>query len=134
MKEQKKRSRDARKNAGADAWISDTTDLSDVANTEFVGYTDLKSTSKVLAIVKDGVRVDSIGEGENAIIVLDKTPFYGEGGGQVGDTGVMESGSFSADYSGRTRYGCFRFAFTYGHDIPDLYRCNDCCRNYEKYR
>ncbi len=37
MKEQKKRSRDARKNAGADAWISDTTDLSDVANTEFVG-------------------------------------------------------------------------------------------------
>ena len=89
MKEQKKRSRDARKNAGADAWISDTTDLSDVANTEFVGYTELKSTSKVLAIVKDGVRVDSIGEGENAIIVLDKTPFYGEGGGEVGDTGTL---------------------------------------------
>lgn len=44
------------------------------------------------------------------------------------------SGSISADYSGRTRYGCFRFAFTYGHDIPDLYRCNDCCRNHEKYR
>ena len=103
MKEQKKRSRDARKNAGADAWISDTTDLSDVANTEFVGYTDLKSTSKVLAIVKDGVRVDSIGEGENAIIVLDKTPFYGEGGGQVGDTGVMESGSFSADVDNTTK-------------------------------
>ena len=103
MKEQKKRSRDARKNAGADAWISDTTDLSDVASTEFVGYTDLKSTSKVLAIVKDGVRVDSIGEGENAIIVLDKTPFYGEGGGQVGDTGVMESGSFSADVDNTTK-------------------------------
>ena len=103
MKEQKKRSRDARKNAGADAWISDTTDLSDVANTEFVGYTELKSTSKVLAIVKDGVRVDSIGEGENAIIVLDKTPFYGEGGGQVGDTGVMESGSFSADVDNTTK-------------------------------
>lgn len=83
--------------------ISDTTDLSDVANTEFVGYTDLKSTSKVLAIVKDGVRVDSIGEGENAIIVLDKTPFYGEGGGQVGDTGVMESGSFSADVDNTTK-------------------------------
>ena len=103
MKEQKKRSRDARKNAGADAWLSDTTDLSDVANTEFVGYTDLKTTSKVLAIVKDGVRVDSIGEGENAIIVLDKTPFYGEGGGQVGDTGVMESGSFSADVDNTTK-------------------------------
>ncbi len=44
------------------------------------------------------------------------------------------SGSISADYSCRTRYGCFRFAFTYGHDIPDLYRCNDCCCNYEKHR
>ena len=49
------------------------------------------------------MRVDSIGEGENAIIVLDKTPFYGEGGGQVGDTGVMESGSFSADVDNTTK-------------------------------
>lgn len=103
LKEQKKRSRDARKNAGADAWISDTTDLSDVAKTEFVGYTDLKYTSKVLAIVKDGVRVDSLGEGENAVIVLDKTPFYAESGGQVGDTGVIESGSFSADVDDTTK-------------------------------
>lgn len=112
MKEQKKRSRDARKNAGADAWISDTTDLSNVANTEFVGYTDLKSTSKVLAIVKDGVRVDSIGEGENAIIVLDKTPFYGEGGGQVGDTGVMESGSFQLMLTTQQRIRQAQFTFT----------------------
>lgn len=103
LKEQKKRSRDARKNAGADAWISDTTDLSDVIATEFVGYTDLTCDSKVLAIIKDGVRVESVEEGESAIIVLDKTPFYAESGGQVGDTGSIESGSFAADVDDTTK-------------------------------
>lgn len=103
LKEQKKRSRDARKNAGADAWISDTTDLSDINKTEFVGYTELECNSKVLAIVKDGIRIDSAGEGENVVLVLDKTPFYAESGGQVGDTGVVESGSFSADVCNTTK-------------------------------
>ncbi len=103
LKEQKKRSRDARKNAGADAWISDATDLSDVAHTDFVGYKELSCTSRVVAIVKDGVRVDSVNEGENAIIVLDKTPFYAESGGQVGDTGVLECVSFSADVDDTTK-------------------------------
>ena len=103
LKEQKKRSRDARKNAGADAWISDATDLSDIKKTEFVGYTELECNSKVLAIVKDGIRIDSAGEGENVVLVLDKTPFYAESGGQVGDTGVVESGSFSADVCNTTK-------------------------------
>lgn len=103
LKEQKKRSRDARKNAGADAWISDSTDLSDVAKTEFFGYNDLRIDSKVVAIVKDGIRIDSVGEGESAIIVLDKSPFYAESGGQVGDTGILENGSFSADVDDTTK-------------------------------
>lgn len=103
LKEQKKRSRDARKNAGADAWVSDTTDLSDIAKTQFAGYTEFTTKSKVVAIVKDGERVDSIGEGESAVIVLDKTPFYAESGGQVGDTGVIESGSFSAEVDNTTK-------------------------------
>ena len=103
LKEQKKRSRDARKNAGADAWISDSTDLSDVEKTEFVGYTDLECKSKVLAIVKDGIRIESAGEAESVVLVLDKTPFYAESGGQVGDTGVIESGSFSADVFDTTK-------------------------------
>ena len=89
LKEQKKRSRDARKNAGADAWISDTTDLSNIADTEFVGYTDLTAESKILAIVKNGEIIEAAGEGESVAIVLDKTPFYAESGGQVGDTGVI---------------------------------------------
>lgn len=103
LKEQKKRSRDARKNAGADAWISDTTDLSDISATQFTGYTDSKCSATVKAIIKDGQRVDSVGEGENAVIVLDKTPFYAESGGQIGDTGVLESGSISADVDDTTK-------------------------------
>ena len=96
-KKKKKRSRDARKNAGADAWISDSTDLSDVANTEFVGYTELTTPAKVTALVKDGERIEAAGEGENVIVVLDRTPFYAESGGQVGDTGLISSGELSAE-------------------------------------
>ncbi|MCH5304426.1 MAG: alanine--tRNA ligase, partial [Ruminococcus sp.] len=89
LAEQKKRSRDARKNAGADAWISDSTDLSDIPATEFVGYTDYNADGKILAIIRDGECAEVATEGESAIVVTDKTPFYAESGGQVGDTGVI---------------------------------------------
>ncbi|MBQ8859788.1 MAG: alanine--tRNA ligase [Ruminococcus sp.] len=92
MVEQKKRSREARKNAGADAWVSDATDLSDISATDFVGYTDYEAEAKVLAIVKDGERVDSAVEGESVVLVLDKTPFYAESGGQIADTGTITFG------------------------------------------
>lgn len=97
LKQQKKRSRDARKNAGADAWISDSVDFSDIEKTDFAGYNDLTVDATVKAIVKNGLRIDSASEGENVVIVLDTTPFYAESGGQVGDTGVFENGSFKAD-------------------------------------
>ena len=103
LKEQKKRSRDARKNAGVDAWISDTTDLSDISKTEFVGYTDLECAGKVLAVIKDGERTTGAGEGESAIIVLDKSPFYAESGGQVGDTGTISCQGFTADVDNTTK-------------------------------
>ncbi|MBR2715088.1 MAG: alanine--tRNA ligase [Ruminococcus sp.] len=89
MIEQKKRSREARKNAGADAWVSDATDLSDISSTEFIGYTDYETEASVLAIIKDGERVDAAVEGESVVVVLDKTPFYAESGGQIADTGVI---------------------------------------------
>ncbi len=93
MIEQKKRSREARKNAGADAWVSDATDFSDISATQFIGYTDYTCDAKVVAIVKDGERVDSAVEGENAVVVLDTTPFYAESGGQIADTGVITTDS-----------------------------------------
>ena len=103
LKEQKKRSRDARKNAGADAWISDTTDLSDIEKTEFVGYTDLECESVVTAIIKDGERAETAGEGESVALVLSKTPFYAESGGQVGDTGVISGDGFTAEVDNTTK-------------------------------
>jgi len=97
MKIQKQRSRKARKDAGADAWVSDSIDLNDIEATDFIGYTDFDGEGRILAIVKDGERVERAQEGENVIVVLDRTPFYAESGGQVADTGVMKAGGCSID-------------------------------------
>ncbi|MBQ9679429.1 MAG: alanine--tRNA ligase [Ruminococcus sp.] len=94
---QKQRSRKARVNAGADAWVSDAVDFSDLCASEFIGYTDYESESKVVAIVKDGDRVDRAQEGESVVIVLDRTPFYAESGGQVADTGELSAGDCQID-------------------------------------
>ncbi len=100
---QKKTARDARKNAGADAWISDSTDLSDIAKTEFTGYTDFANGARVLAVIKDGERVSAAYEGDEVIIILDKTPFYAESGGQCGDTGMITCDDFTAQVHNTTK-------------------------------
>ena len=89
LKEQKKRARNARKNAGAEAWLSDAVDFGEIQKTKFIGYTDLKADSKILAVVKDGEKVEFAGTGDEIIVVLDTTPFYAESGGQVGDIGTI---------------------------------------------
>ncbi len=58
---------------------------------EFVGYKLTSVESVVNSAFKDGMRVDHLKQGEKGVLVLDKTPFYAESGGQVGDTGTMES-------------------------------------------
>ena len=57
--------------------------------TEFLGYETESAEGAVVALVKDGKEVDSLKAGESGAIVLNQTPFYGESGGQVGDTGMM---------------------------------------------
>jgi alanyl-tRNA synthetase len=69
-------------------------DYSGAGNT-FVGYDDLKATSKVLAVYLDGNSVAELKHGQTGVVVLDTTPFYAESGGQVGDAGVLVSGSAS---------------------------------------
>lgn len=91
LAQQKKRARDARKNAGEDAWVSESADLSDLPETSFVGYKEFTAKAKVLAIVEKGKRVETASEGSRVGIILDKTPFYAEGGGQVGDVGELIS-------------------------------------------
>ncbi len=91
MLEQRERARAARKNAGADAWAGENDVFDGVPETKFLGYETTEADAKVLAILKDGGRVQSATAGDEAVVVLDRTPFYGESGGQVGDTGSLES-------------------------------------------
>ena len=62
-------------------------------NTEFLGYNGIKSSSKILGLFKDGDKVEEIKKGDEAILILDKTPFYAESGGQVGDSGHIQTNS-----------------------------------------
>nr|WP_320137136.1 alanine--tRNA ligase [uncultured Amphritea sp.] len=57
--------------------------------TEFTGYSQLDGTAKVVALFCDGEPVEQLNTGDNGMVVLDQTPFYGESGGQVGDTGLL---------------------------------------------
>jgi alanyl-tRNA synthetase len=65
------------------------------AGNTFVGYEQLQQATKVLAVYVDGTSVEAIKHGQNGVVVLDTTPFYAESGGQVGDQGVITSGSAS---------------------------------------
>lgn len=93
MAEQKQRARAARAALGDFGWKDDVfAALSELDKTEFTGYDETESDAKVVAIIdsESGEAVGSLAEG-NAMIILDRTPFYGEGGGQVGDTGTIAS-------------------------------------------
>ncbi|PCI79357.1 MAG: alanine--tRNA ligase [SAR86 cluster bacterium] len=59
--------------------------------TDFIGYEKLQGTSKLLSIFADSKEVQSASEGDEVLLLLDSTPFYGESGGQVGDTGFLSS-------------------------------------------
>jgi len=61
--------------------------------TEFAGYKENDIKAKVIGVLKDGKSVDSIKAGEKGELILDKTPFYAESGGQVGDTGEIKTGA-----------------------------------------
>ncbi|MFJ5287110.1 alanine--tRNA ligase [Pseudomonas sp. NPDC088429] len=76
----------------------------DVA-TEFTGYKDTSGSAKIVAIYKDGQSVDVLNEGEEAVIVLNQTPFYAESGGQIGDCGYLQAGSSRFDVRDTTKTG-----------------------------
>ena len=94
MAEQRKRARDARGNISG--WTDMTKDLlSTFPKTEFVGYEHDEAEAKVIGILADNMSVEEITEGEFTL-VLDRTPFYGESGGQVGDTGTISGADMTA--------------------------------------
>ena len=73
--------------------------------TEFVGYEQNESMATVVAIFQQGKQVDVIKQGDEAVIILDKTPFYGESGGQVGDKGVLTTAETRFNVEDSQKYG-----------------------------
>ncbi|MCM1382828.1 MAG: alanine--tRNA ligase, partial [Muribaculaceae bacterium] len=94
LNEQKKKARDDHDKKSGSSW-EDGTLAVECKATDFTGYSSMEEQAEVLAIFVDGESVQTANDGDEAVIVLDKTPFYAESGGQVGDTGVI-SGAMTA--------------------------------------
>jgi alanyl-tRNA synthetase len=98
MAEQKARARAAWKGSGAKASDDVWFDIAErVGSTEFTGYTASEGEGQVVALVKDGVEVQSATANDNVVVITNQTPFYGESGGQMGDAGTMTGAGFRGD-------------------------------------
>ena len=97
MESQREKARAAREKISDSGWKnSNVIDLDEKYNTVFKGYETLSTESKVIGIFVNNEPVNSISQGEEGILLLDKTPFYAEKGGQIADIGYIESEGFKA--------------------------------------
>jgi alanyl-tRNA synthetase len=98
MEEQRQRARaDAKARKGKLADLSVYRPLLEAGRTEFTGYSELESEATVKGLIRDGVRVGSAGQGDEVELVLDRTSFYAESGGQDSDAGLILGNGASAE-------------------------------------
>jgi len=98
MEEQRDRARaDSKARKGKLADLSVYRELVDAGRTEFTGYSELESEATVKGLIRDGVRVGSAGQGDEVELVLDRTSFYAESGGQDSDAGLILGNGASAE-------------------------------------
>ncbi|MBT8084469.1 MAG: alanine--tRNA ligase [Woeseia sp.] len=100
MEAQRERARAASK-FGAD----DSAALRTDAVSEFSGYEGVEGSGTVVALFREGAAVEELGEGQGGTVVLDKTPFYAESGGQIGDTGTLTTKSARFEVSDTQKSG-----------------------------
>ncbi len=105
MNEQREKARNARGDTSTLGWENEVAKLiKDLPLCEFIGYDNLSCDATVTAILKDGELVDALGTGETGTVLTNTTVFYGESGGQAGDTGVLLANGVKAVVTDTVKY------------------------------
>lgn len=97
------KAKNAKRDAADSDWRNSGVSLKDINATEFSGYNENGTAAKILAIVCDGERKEILEDGESAVLILDKTSFYAESGGQVGDSGIITIGDSTFEVEKTTK-------------------------------
>ncbi len=114
MSLQRERAREARRSKDSEAWSDDVfSDISSDIKTEFVGYTTLSQKSCVMALASSEEQLSFVTEGTAVRIILDKTPFYAESGGQIGDCGILQNDNCKIEIN-NTQKGIYGNFIHYG--------------------
>ncbi len=102
VEEARMKAKSVKRDGAETDWRNTGVSFKDIAKTEFTGYTENNTEAKVVALVSNGERVDFVESGD-AILVLDKTSFYAESGGQAGDKGVITIGESTFEVTNTTK-------------------------------
>ena len=102
VEEARMKAKSVKRDGAETDWRNSGVSFKDVTKTEFTGYEENNTNATILALVSNGERADFVESGD-AILVLDKTSFYAESGGQVGDTGVITIGDSTFEVTNTTK-------------------------------
>jgi alanyl-tRNA synthetase len=103
MEEHRVMAREARNKTGSSGWKDEDFSI-DAEKTIFTGYTEFTGEAQVLSIIADGAEAGRIDQGQSGYVVLDKTPFYAESGGQTGDTGKLTADGLEIEVTNAKKF------------------------------